>query len=75
MDPRSELQSLRRNLAMPDIRSLHLTQDHLLNGVWERRHLNALADDARTRALLMGRDNLTLVVERAHHFAQRSLLF
>jgi len=39
---------------MPDIRSLQLVQEHLINGVWKRRHLDALINDPRTVAIMHG---------------------
>lgn len=39
---------------MPDLRSTLLTQEHLTQGLWKRRHLDAIAEDSRTRAFLLG---------------------
>ena len=48
------LQRARRSLKMPDIRSLLLMQEQLSEGHWPRRQLDALAEDQRTRMILLG---------------------
>ena len=76
----AQLKHARKSLKMPDVRSVLLLQDQLVEGHWKRRQLDVLATDPRTRMVLLGLLECTTSLQDAdldadqHRSRQKNLL-